>query len=114
MYLILESPDINPIEMVWNQMKRFVAKAEPKTKDELCECIQEFWTTIMTVDLCNTYIDHIFKVVPVCVFMGGKATGDIPNKVFPENSKNKSFAYFQTKLATDEIQEKLRCLGFAQ
>jgi hypothetical protein len=61
----LESPDINPIEMVWNQMKRNIARSEPKTKNELLQCIQKFWIEEMTTEQCNMYIDHIYKVLCV-------------------------------------------------
>jgi hypothetical protein len=36
----------------------------------------------MSVETCNRYIDHNFKVVPVIVLMGGRATGDVPKKLF--------------------------------
>lgn len=44
-----------------------VAKAEPTTKDELKAVILTFWDKVLTTDLCNRYIDHVFKVAPVCV-----------------------------------------------
>ena len=62
------------IEMVLNQMKRHVAKIDPKTKDDLIETITAFWCEKMTVQQCNLYIDHIYKVIPVCVAMNGAAT----------------------------------------
>jgi len=31
-----ESTDINPIEMVWNQMKRNIARSEPKKRMNCC------------------------------------------------------------------------------
>ncbi|VDI02953.1 Hypothetical predicted protein [Mytilus galloprovincialis] len=38
-----ESPDSNSIEMVWNQMKRHVARVDPKTKEELVNTLRTFW-----------------------------------------------------------------------
>ena len=41
-YFFVESPDLNPIEMVWAHMKREVAKAEPRTKEALIGAIVLF------------------------------------------------------------------------
>ncbi|KAH3725879.1 hypothetical protein DPMN_051732 [Dreissena polymorpha] len=57
-------------------MKRYVAKEGPQTKDELQASLENFWEKEMTVEQCNRYIDHCFKVAPVCVAMKGKATAD--------------------------------------
>ncbi|CAG2242661.1 unnamed protein product [Mytilus edulis] len=92
-----ESPDLNPIEMVWNQMKRHVARVDPKTKEELVDTLQTFWCEKMTVEQCNMYIDHIYKVAPVCVLMNGAATGHLPDKIFPERTRGKSLAYFNNQ-----------------
>lgn len=40
---------MNPIEMVWNELKRTVAREVPRTKQELQDCILRFWSTQMTV-----------------------------------------------------------------
>ena len=40
-----ESCDLNPIEMVWNQLKRYLAKKEPTTKDALVQHTMNFWYT---------------------------------------------------------------------
>jgi hypothetical protein len=52
-------------------MKRNIARSEPKTKNELLQCIQKFWIEEMATEQCNIYIDHIYKVVPVCILMKG-------------------------------------------
>lgn len=97
--------------MVWNQVKRSLAKDEPRTKEELITAIERFWTEKMTVEQCNRYIDHVYKVAPTCVLMKGKATGDIPNKLFPEQSCGKSFQYFNSLLGTDQVQQRIQKLG---
>ena len=97
-----QSPDLNPIEMVWAQMKQHAAKMNPLTKDELAECVDLFWRKVMTVDLCNRYIDHLYKVVPVVVLKKGESTGDIPNRLFLERSSGKNISYFNDKLRNDE------------
>ncbi|KAH3886103.1 hypothetical protein DPMN_010104 [Dreissena polymorpha] len=91
-------------------MKRHVAKKSPRTKEELEDGLQEFWETEMTVEVCNLYIDHVFKVSPVCVAMNGKATRDIPSKLFSERSSGKSFQYFSNLLSTEDMTRKLTSL----
>lgn len=102
--------------MVWNELKRTVAREVPRTKQELQDCILRFWSTQMTAEKCATYIDHVFKVVPVCILMRGSATGDVPGKLFNERSRGKSIAYFQGRLADPDIQKKaasfVSCLFF--
>jgi len=42
-----ESPDLNPIENVWHELKEFVRReVKPKSKDELVEGIKKFWKTV--------------------------------------------------------------------
>lgn len=100
--------------MVWNQLKRYVAKQEPKTKEQLTRCIYEFWHTCMTKEQCNLYIDHMFKAVPICVVMEGKATADVPNRIFRERSRGKSIRYFQNKLQSEEVSKRVDALNFNQ
>lgn len=70
-----ESPDLNPIENVWHQMKEHIRKrVKPTTKDELIEGLKEAWELI-TVDLCNRYINHMYKVMPKVVEQDGGASG---------------------------------------
>ncbi|KAK3106818.1 hypothetical protein FSP39_000486 [Pinctada imbricata] len=101
-----ESCDLNPIEMVWNELKASVSKKNPRNKDELVSAITEFWGKTMTKDKCTKYIDHIYKVVPVCVFVNGKPTCDLPNRIFEEPSLGKSISYFNEKLNTLEMYQK--------
>ena len=100
-----ESCDLNPIEMVWNEMKYFIGKEMPRTKDDLVCAINKFWDGL-TAERCTRYIEHIFKVVPVCVLMGGQSTGDMPGRIFCERSRGKSIAYFNDKLKDPEVQAR--------
>lgn len=69
------------------------------TKEDLVGSIEEFWATHMTVEQCTTYIDHVFKVVPVCLLMNGQATGSMPDRLFrKEPSRGKNIRYFQDLL----------------
>ena len=96
--------------MVWNQLKRHVAKVQPHNKDELIQSIHEFWNTVLTPELCIRYIDHIFKVVPLVVKMKGKAMGDIPKRLFRMCSEGKDLPYFVNLLETDNIERKFKAL----
>lgn len=93
-----ESPDLNPIEMVWNRMKRFIGQRGPQTKEDLIQSNQTFWAEKMSPDVCRKYIEHNFKVVPVCIHLGGATTSDNPKKLFKtEQSLAKDIAFFQRK-----------------
>ena len=73
-----ENPDFNPIEMVWAMMKSRLSKKQPKTKEDLINGIESFWKEDMTIALCNNFIDHIYKVLPIAALVNGRATGDLP------------------------------------
>ncbi|KAK6192104.1 hypothetical protein SNE40_003642 [Patella caerulea] len=105
-----ESPDLNPIEMVWNMLKRYVSKNNPTTKEELCNYCQDFWYNVLTRDICNRFIDHMYKVVPVVVVVGGKATADMPKRLFgSERSFGKDSNHFNQKLLNDpKVRKRLQ------
>ena len=70
-----ESPDMNPIEMLWHKLKSFLRRiVKPKNKEELVEGIQQFWQTV-TPEKCQRYIGHLQKVVPEVIRRQGKASG---------------------------------------
>ena len=68
-----ESPDLNPIEMVRAQLKRYLCKrVKPINQAELVRGIEQFWAEKMTPDLCSRYINHIHTVIPkVIAYKGG-------------------------------------------
>lgn len=71
-----ESPDLNPIEMLWHELKHHLRKyVKPKNKDELIHGIQTFWTTKVTPEKCSKYIGHLQKVLPVVIAREGRASG---------------------------------------
>lgn len=70
-----ESPDMNPIENLWHELKEFIRReVKPRTKDELVDGISNFWETV-TVEKCNRYINHLNKVIPRVIELNGEPTG---------------------------------------
>ena len=67
-----ESPDLNPIELLWKELKDSCEMA--RTKDDLLARIQEFWNSV-TVDKCRKYIGHLPKVLPIVVAAEGGPSG---------------------------------------
>ena len=70
-----ESPDINPIEKLWHELKEFLRReVKPKIKEELVGGVEQFGATV-DVAKCTRYIRHLRKVVPKVIELEAKATG---------------------------------------
>ena len=70
-----ESPDLNPIENLWHELKEYIRRvAKPKVKEECIAGINNFWDTVI-VEKCERYIGHLRKVVPEVIKCEGGATG---------------------------------------
>jgi transposase len=41
-----QSPDLNPIEMVWDELDRRVKEKQPTSAQHMWEFLQEFWKSI--------------------------------------------------------------------
>ena len=68
-----ESPDCNPIENLWHELKEFLRREiKPKTKEEL---VQGFWDTVDVAKCTKNYIRHLRKALPCVVELTGDATG---------------------------------------
>ncbi|KAK3106153.1 hypothetical protein FSP39_013781 [Pinctada imbricata] len=107
-----ESCDLNPIEMLWSEMKHFIGKRVPRTKEQLISTIFQFWSELTPLK-CQKYIDHVYKVAPVCVLMNGFPTGDLPGQILREPSFGKNFAYFSEKLRDPNVHSRA-CLLLAK
>ena len=70
-----ESPDCNPIENLWHELKEYIRRViKPTTKQQLVDGIKEFWDTL-TINKCLKYINHLKKVLPKVIELNGAATG---------------------------------------
>ena len=70
-----ESPDLNPIENLWHELKDFIRhEVKPTSKTQLIHGIESFWDTV-SKEKCCRYINHIHKVVPKVIEVSGNATG---------------------------------------
>ena len=70
-----ESPDLNPIENLWHELKEYIRReVKPKKKEELVDGIIQFWETV-DVNKCSKYIKHIHKVIPKVIELNGEPTG---------------------------------------
>lgn len=70
-----ESPDCNPIENLWHELKEFLRReVKPSGKQQLIDGITQFWETVDVVK-CRKYIRHLKKVVPRVIEFQGGPTG---------------------------------------
>jgi hypothetical protein len=63
---LLESPDLNPIEMLWHDLKRVVHTRHPKNIVEMKQFCKEEWSKLSPDHcaglICN-YIKHLVEVI---------------------------------------------------
>ncbi len=61
---LANSPDLNPIEMFWNQLKDFVRNKLCQFPEQIENAVLEFRETI-TPQIFKNYISHLYKVIPI-------------------------------------------------
>ena len=70
-----ESPDMNPIENLWYELKEYMCReVKPRNKEQLVSGINQIWTTVR-VRKCCQYIGQHRKVLPRVIEKNGDATG---------------------------------------
>ena len=71
-----ESPDCNPIENLWHELKEFIRReVTPSSKEELVSGIRRFWEDRVDTAKCQKYILHLRKVLPLVIENEGGPTG---------------------------------------
>ena len=60
------SPDLNPLENIWAMMVQLVARENPKTRDELIQCIQRAWDSI-SQDVVDRLVLGFTDRVKTCI-----------------------------------------------
>ena len=70
-----QSPDLNPIEHIWNWVKRELGKkgARPSSEDVLCEWVQEVWSRVPN-DLITALIEGMPRRVAAVIRARGGVT----------------------------------------
>ncbi|CAJ0598615.1 unnamed protein product [Cylicocyclus nassatus] len=66
-----ESPDLNPIELVWGNMKNYIRGKNVKNLEELKVAIIQYWKTL-TPEVCRKYIMGVRKKLHRVIEQGGR------------------------------------------
>ena len=70
-----ETPDCNPIENLWHELKENLRReVKPRNKEDVIQGIVTFWETV-DVTKCCKYIKHLAKVLPKVIEHEGGPTG---------------------------------------
>lgn len=78
------SPDLNPIEYVWNTLEQRVCARRPSTVAELEQYIDEEWAGV-TADDIKSAVDHVWKLSRLVIDHGGDF---VPDFVYRRAARN--------------------------
>ena len=73
-----QSPDLIPIEMVWNDLKFNFGSIVSKLKNQadLVREINKWWLTkLEDLEYCKKKFDHLQRVIDMIIALCGRATG---------------------------------------
>ena len=68
-----QSPDLNPIENLWNIVKKFINTVQTKNKDDLWTQIQQAWYAI-PVTTCRDLVESMPRRVQAVIASNGYTT----------------------------------------
>jgi Sucrose synthase len=69
------SPDLNPIELVWDEMEREKCRRRPKNETELVEVIQDVWENFDPAKL-RKLVERIPRVLQAVIEAEGGYFGE--------------------------------------
>ena len=72
---LAQSPDLNPIENLWNELEQKVRKYKPlpKNQDNLWQILQEEWSKL-DIDICKNLVDSMPRRIAAVINNKGNPT----------------------------------------
>ena len=68
------SPDMNPIENVWAELKRRVVLANPFTKKDLIRCLKREWKKMQADGIMRKNVESFPRRIEALIASEGKST----------------------------------------